>query len=92
MTKEHLIILLLIIFASLITLAYIFIIFHKIKRIKVENKKVEDISKYIHDGALAFLKREYRVIIPFIIGVAAILTLLGFIPTLQGKAEGVGWE
>ena len=92
MTNEHLIILLLIIFASLITLAYIFTIFHKIKKIKVENKKVEDISKYIHDGALAFLKREYRVIIPFIIGVAAILTLLGFIPTLQGKAEGVGWE
>ena len=55
MTNEHLIILLLIIFASLITLAYIFIIFHKIKKIKVENKKVEDISKYIHDGSLAFL-------------------------------------
>jgi K(+)-stimulated pyrophosphate-energized sodium pump len=52
---------------------------------------VEEVSKYIHSGAMAFLKREYKVIIPFIIGFAALLTGLGFIPALKG-AEGVGWQ
>lgn len=47
------------------------------------------LSSYIHEGAMAFLKREYKIIIIFIIVVALLLGGLGFIPSLQG-IDGVG--
>ncbi|MDE7162170.1 MAG: sodium/proton-translocating pyrophosphatase, partial [Anaeroplasmataceae bacterium] len=77
--------------AAIVTLAYVFILFRKVNRIKITNPKVEEISKYIHQGAIAFLKREYMIIIPFVICFAILLTVLGFIPAFKG-AEGVGWE
>ena len=83
--------LLLVVFSAVITLCYVFVLFHKVSRIKVEDKKVEDIQKYIHDGAMTFLVREFKLIIPFVLGVAVLLAVLGFIPALKG-AEGIGWQ
>ncbi len=77
--------------ATIITILYVFYLYHKIGRIKVANKDIEDISGYIREGAMAFLKREFKVIIPFVIVVAVLLTILGFIP-LFSSVEGVGWE
>ena len=91
MDKEHIIILSLVIFATLITLGFVFILFRKVSKINVKDKRVEEVSGYIHSGAMAFLKREYKVIIPFVLGFAVLLTALGFIPALKG-AEGVGWQ
>lgn len=88
---ESLIILSLIIFVTLITLLYVFILFRKIKRYKIKNKEVETISGYIKEGAMAFLLREYKVMIPFILVVAVLLTVLGFIPNLK-DAEGIGYQ
>jgi len=45
----------------------------KILKIKIKNKKVEEISSYIHKGAITFLNREYRIIFIFAIIVTAIL-------------------
>ena len=89
--NEQSLCLLLVVFSTLITLLYVFVLFKKVSRIKVTNVKVEEISKYIHKGAMTFLTREYKVIIPFIIGIGAVLALLGLIPALQG-AEAVGWK
>ena len=83
--------LILVAFAAAITLCYVFVLFHKVSRLKIENAKVEEIHKHIHDGAMTFLFREYKLIIPFVAGVAVLLTVLGFIPALQG-AEGIGWQ
>ena len=91
MTKLSLTVLLLVIFATLITLGYVYILFRKVSKIKITNAKVEEVHKYIHDGALTFLRSEFKVIIPFILGFAVLLTVLGFIPALEG-AEGVGWQ
>ena len=91
MTKESIIILSLILCASIVTLAYVFILFRKVSKIKIDNEKVNNISKYIHDGAIAFLKREYKIIIPFILCFALLLTVLGFIDGFK-EAEGVGYE
>ncbi len=77
--------------AAVITLCYVFVLFRRVSRLKIENKKVEEIQGYIQAGALTFLTREYKIIIPFVIGVGALLAALGFIPALQG-AEGVGWQ
>ena len=90
MTKEHIyLILSLVICATLITLAFVYVLFRKVSKIKIDNKKIEDISGYIHSGAIAFLKREYKIIIPFILVLAGILALLELFGL---EAEGVGWK
>ncbi len=42
------------------------------------NKRMEEISDYIHRGALAFLKEEYKIIAIFVVVVAALLLALSF--------------
>ena len=83
--------LLLVAFAAVITLLYVFVLFRKVSRLRIADKRVEEIQGYIHDGAMTFLVREYKLIIPFVFGVGALLALLGFVPALQG-AEGIGWQ
>ncbi|MDR1619303.1 MAG: sodium-translocating pyrophosphatase [Clostridiales bacterium] len=46
------------------------------KKIRVENERVAEISGYIRTGAMAFLKREYRVIAIFAAGMCVLLFLL----------------
>ena len=91
MDKTLFIVLMVTIAATLMTLAYVFVIFRRVKRVEIQNQKIADITSYIREGAMAFLVREYKVIIPFILVVATLLALLGLIPGLQ-DAEGVGWE
>ena len=91
MNKEIYIPLLLVAFATIITLCYVFVLFHRVSRIKINNSKVDEIHKYIHKGAMTFLIREYKLIIPFVLGVGVLLIVLGFIPQLKG-AEGIGWQ
>lgn len=80
-----------IILLTLITLGYVFLIFRSIKKIKIANPQVEEISSFIHEGAMAFLKREYKVMAPFIVVMGILLSLIGLIPGLS-NAEGVGWQ
>ena len=82
--------LILVAFATLVTLCYVFILFRKVSKLKIGDKKVEELQAYIHGGAMTFLVREYKIIIPFVLGVGVLLAALGFIPQLQG-AEGIGW-
>ena len=91
MDRDQLVVLLLVIVASLVTLAYVYVLFHKVTKIKVENKRIDEVHEYIHKGALTFLVSEYKIIIPFVIIVGVLLTVLGFIPGLE-HAEAVGWE
>ena len=52
--------LVLIAFAAIVTLCYVFVLFRKVSRIKIGDKKVEELQKYICQialsGALDFLK------------------------------------
>lgn len=82
--------LVLVAFATVVTLCYVFVLFRKVSRLKLGNKRVEELEKYIHDGAMTFLIREYKIIVPFVVGVGVLLAVLGFIPALEG-AEGIGW-
>ena len=83
--------LLLVAFAAVVTLCYVFVLFRRVSRLAIANKRVEEIQNYIHEGAMTFLTREYKLIIPFVFGVGALLAVLGFIPALKG-AEGIGWQ
>ncbi len=82
--------LILVAFATVITLCYVYVLFRKVSKLKIGDKKVEELQSYIHGGAMTFLVREYKIIIPFVLGVGVLLAALGFIPKLQG-AEGIGW-
>lgn len=90
MNNEVLLIGIIIIIITCITLLYVGLLFYKVGKIKVDNKLSLDISESIKEGANAFLSREFKVIIPFIVAFALILLGLGFVPALDGKAEGVG--
>ena len=90
MTEQKLC-LLLVIFSTLITILYVFVLFRKVSRVKITSDRVDEIHKYIHKGAMTFLVREYKIIIPFILGIGALLAILGFIPALK-DAEAVGWK
>ena len=83
--------LILIIGATLISIGYAVILLMKIKKAKVNHPKIEEIASYIKEGTFAFLKREYTIILLFIIGIAILLTALGFIPALK-TAEGIGFN
>jgi K(+)-stimulated pyrophosphate-energized sodium pump len=50
-----------------------FMLYKQINKIKISNPTVADITKQIQDGAMAFLKAEYRYLSVFIVVVAALL-------------------
>ena len=82
----------LVVLVSLITLGYVFLIFRRINRIKITNKKSQEITSYIQEGAIAFLKREYKIMAIFLIVMALVLVVLGFIPSISGNEGSVGWR
>lgn len=71
-----------------LALVYAFFLFQNIKREKIHMRMLDKLSGFIHEGAMAFLGREYRVIIIFVIVIAVLLASLGFIPALQ-NVDGV---
>src|SRR5688572_14299498 len=52
-----------------------------IKKIPVSSAKAQEISGAIRQGAMAFLNREYRVLVVFVVIIAAALWALRFIST-----------
>ena len=91
MERINIIMLICAIAIPLLTIGYVFLIYSRIKRIKVQNKGISENAEFIRSGAITFLKREFKVIIPFILVFALFFTILGFIPAFK-SAEGVGWE
>ncbi len=61
--------------SSVLALGYSLIKTRWIYRQPVENKTLRRISGYVADGAMAFLMREYRVLIPFVAVVALFLAV-----------------
>ncbi len=61
---------------SLIALVFAGIIAYGIKQHKIKDEKAKEISRAIHKGAMAFLNKEYKVLIIFVIVVGAILYFL----------------
>ena len=91
MEKINLILLACVLVIAVLTIGYVFFIYHRIKRLKVLNKDVKNNAEFIRSGAITFLKREFKIIIPFVMIIALVFVALGFIPAFK-KAEGVGWQ
>ncbi|MDR0951816.1 MAG: sodium-translocating pyrophosphatase [Oscillospiraceae bacterium] len=64
---------------AVVAFAFAAWLFDWVKKQPSKNERIEEVSKYIREGAAAFLNHEYRVLAKFA-GVAAILILL-FLPS-----------
>ena len=61
---------------GIIGLIFAGIYYMKIIRMKVENELILKISGYVHDGAMAFLKREYTYLVIFLIVIFIVLLFI----------------
>ena len=71
-----------------------FILYKKVNSVEIDNEVVADITQEIQEGAMAFLKAEYRVLSIFVIVVGAVLAWLNDIETaiafFAGAVASVG--
>ncbi|OPJ56438.1 sodium-translocating pyrophosphatase [Alkalithermobacter paradoxus] len=51
---------------GLVALLFAYTLTSKINKVDVGNDRMKEISSYIHEGAMAFLTREYKTLVPFI--------------------------
>ncbi|GAG90779.1 unnamed protein product, partial [marine sediment metagenome] len=62
-------------------------LFMNVKRQSPGNEKMQELSNAIQDGAMAFLKSEYKVLIVFVIIISLLLFGASFIPQ-----SGMSWQ
>ena len=58
---------------GIVGLAFAFLLSRTITKIKIKDKKVDEISHHIHQGALTFLNSEYKIVAVFAVIVAVVL-------------------
>ncbi|MEP6949393.1 MAG: sodium-translocating pyrophosphatase [Ginsengibacter sp.] len=63
---------------GIVGLLYTFIKFAWVNKQDAGNEKMKEISTYIADGAMAFLKAEYKILTYFVIVGALLLGIMGF--------------
>lgn len=68
-------------FTGILALVFAMSSYRKVNRFRVDNDRVNELSEIIHQGAMAFLNREYRWLFPFVILVAVLLTWKLGLPT-----------
>jgi len=59
--------------AGLAGLVIAFMLYQQVKKVKIDNEKVANITKEIQDGAMAFLYAEYKVLAVFVVIVGVLL-------------------
>ncbi len=58
---------------ALVGLVFAGLLAFRLKKISVNDEKAKEISNYIHEGAMAFLNKEYRILAVFITVVAILI-------------------
>ncbi len=58
-----------------------FLLYQRVNSVEIDNEVVGDITQEIQDGAMAFLKAEYRVLSVFVVIVGALLAWLNDVET-----------
>ena len=67
--------------AGVLALLFAFVATGKINAFKVENDRINELSGIIQKGAMAFLYREYKALVPFVLLVAALLAFKINVPS-----------
>ena len=76
--------------SGVVALIFVFIKNHWVSKKPVGNPKMEKIAKHISDGAMAFLKAEYKILSVFVICTAALLAFKGINEGNIGNYDN-GW-
>ncbi|MGB4884363.1 MAG: sodium/proton-translocating pyrophosphatase, partial [Ferruginibacter sp.] len=63
---------------GIVGLLYTFIKFNWVAKQDAGNDRMKEISNYIAEGAMAFLKAEYKILTYFVIIAALLLGVMGF--------------
>jgi K(+)-stimulated pyrophosphate-energized sodium pump len=63
--------------AGAAALLFAFYLANRINKVSPGNETMQDIAKAIHEGAMAFLFREYKTLVIFVVAVAAIIFVTG---------------
>ena len=66
---------------GLFGLVIAFMLYMRVNSVKIDNKVVADITEEIQDGAMAFLKAEYRILGLFVAAVGVLLFVLNDVET-----------
>ncbi len=65
---------------GVLVLFYAYVVYRRLNALPAGTDKMREISEAIHEGAMVFLKREYRIIVVFVI---AVFSCIGF---------AIGWH
>ncbi|HHY59107.1 MAG TPA: sodium-translocating pyrophosphatase [Clostridia bacterium] len=71
--------------AGLVALLFAFYLAGRISRAEAGTPRMQEIASAIHEGAMAFLMREYRTLVFFVIAMAALIAILGFVTHGEGS-------
>jgi len=66
---------------GLVGLVIAFVLYKRVNSVKIDNKVVADITEEIQDGAMAFLKAEYKILGLFVAAVGVLLFVLNDVET-----------
>ncbi|NOK63457.1 MAG: sodium-translocating pyrophosphatase [Chloroflexi bacterium AL-N10] len=78
-------------FTGVVALLVAWITTISINRSDAGNARMQQIAGAIQQGAMAFLTREYRVLVFFVFGVAAIIAIVGFTTTAMQPLTAVAF-
>jgi len=73
--------------SGLVALLFAVYLARRVMRAPAGNELMVEISDAIHEGAMAFLAREYRAIAVFVLVLAAVITF-----GIRGETAGLGWK
>ena len=65
--------------AGILALLFAVVLVKRVTSVDPGNAKMQEIMKAIHEGAMAFLKRQYRTLLIFVVVLALIIVVAGFL-------------
>ena len=75
--------------AGLIALLFAFYLIRRITKMEPGNERMQEIAEAIHSGAMAFLKRQYKTLVIFILVIVVIISIIGLFTSGEGSLK---WE
>ena len=73
--------------AGIVALLFAFYLTGKVNRTDAGTPRMKEIADAIHEGAMAFLMREYRTLVVFVILLAGAIAVLGFMTHGEGSLQ-----
>lgn len=71
--------------AGILALLFAVVLAKRVTKVDPGNSKMVEIMGSIHEGAMAFLGRQYKTLIIFVICLAVIIAVIGFVTTGEGS-------